>query len=460
MLESANSVLLDSVRKLLRRNAEKNLARILQRSRAQDIAGIFRSLSDSEVVRLFLLVPDVYEQAEGLIEADREIQETLREAIDNTLLLELMREMSGDDAADVVALLGPERADLILRALEGDDESPDVDSLLGYDPQTAGGIMSPDVFALPESTTCEEAIATLQRSHEELEMAFYLYVVNDHGHLVGILSLRELVVNDPDALLSSLMTTDVVSVTTDTDQEVVARIVARYNFLGVPVVDAANRLVGVVTVDDVIDVIREEATEDMLRLVGAGADLDEQVSAIRSTRQRMPWLLASFIGGLGSMVIIGRFESSIQEIAALASFIPIVLGMGGNVGTQAATIVTRGIALGRIDGNQFASVISREILTGVLLGVAYGLVLAAIVALLHGSPAEGQLWHPWQLATTVSLGITSCMTIAATVGGAFPILFQRLGIDPAIAAGPFVTTSVDIIGIGVYFIIGQALLPL
>ena len=257
MLESANSVLLDSVRKLLRRNAEKNLARILQRSRAQDIAGIFRSLSDSEVVRLFLLVPDVDEQAEVLIEADREIQETLLEAIDNTLLLELMREMSGDDAADVVALLGPERADLILRALEGDDESPDVDSLLGYDPQTAGGIMSPDVFALPESTTCEEAIATLQRSHEELEMAFYLYVVNDHGPLGGILSLRGLVVNDPDALLSSLMTTDVVSVTTDTDQEVVARIVARYNFLGVPVVDAANRLVGVVTVDDVIDVIRE-----------------------------------------------------------------------------------------------------------------------------------------------------------------------------------------------------------
>ncbi|MFT6627585.1 MAG: magnesium transporter, partial [Flavobacteriales bacterium] len=195
-------------------------------------------------------------------------------------------------------------------------------------------------------------------------------------------------------------------------------------------------------------------------LVGAGADLDDQTSAIKSTRQRMPWLAASFVGGLGSMFIINRYEASIQQIAALASFIPVILGMGGNVGTQAATIVTRGLALGRINSSQFLSVISREIATGAMLGLVYGAVLAVFIAVFQGSPDVGQLWQPWQLACTVSLGIITCMVLAATVGGGYPLLFDRFGIDPAIAAGPFVTTTIDVIGILAYFLIAKFFLPL
>jgi magnesium transporter len=394
-----------------------------------------------------------------LAEADREIQLTLVDRVGDDELLEILKEMFGDDAADIIELLDEERAEKVLRALSG-EEGPDVDVLLGYDPDSAGGIMSTEVFALPHNTTVSEAIETLQSSHEELEMAFYLYVVNEHGHLVGVCSLRQLVVSDASATLNDVMASDVISVKTDTDQEFVARIVARYNFLAVPVVDASNRLVGMVTVDDVIDVIREEATEDMLRLVGAGADLDDQTSAIKSTRQRMPWLAASFVGGLGSMFIINRYEASIQQIAALASFIPVILGMGGNVGTQAATIVTRGLALGRINSSQFLSVISREIATGAMLGLVYGAVLAVFIAVFQGSPDVGQLWQPWQLACTVSLGIITCMVLAATVGGGYPLLFDRFGIDPAIAAGPFVTTTIDVIGILAYFLIAKFFLPL
>jgi len=459
MPDKANTLLVESIQKLLRRKADRNLQKILQRTHAADIAGAMRSLTDRDRARLFRLIPGAELQGETLAEADRELQVPLLQILDDEELFELLRGMYTDDAADLIELLDEERADRLVRQLTGDEEGPDVDQLLGFEPDTAGGIMSTEVFALSQNTTVREAIETLQASHEELEMAFYLYVVNEHGHLVGVCSLRQLVVSDADATLNEVMATDVISVTTDTDQEVVARLVARYNFLAVPVVDTANRLAGIVTVDDVIDVIREEATEDMLRLVGAG-DLDEHVSPWRSTRQRMPWLAASFVGGLGAMFIIDYFQSSIERIAVLASFIPIVLGMGGNVGTQAATIVTRGIALGRINTNQFVAVIGREIATGALLGLAYGLLLGAAVAVLYSGTVEGQTWTGMQLAGTVSLGIAACMIVAATMGGSLPIAFEKLGIDPAIAAGPFVTTSVDVVGITTYFFIARLLLHL
>lgn len=459
MADAKSTLLVESIQRLLRRKADRNLQKILTRTHAADIAGAMRALTDPDRLRLFRLIPNPELQGETLAEGDREIQEALLEALDDDELFDVLRGMYTDDAVDLVELLPEDRADRLVRRLTGDDDSPDVDQILGFEPDTAGGIMSTEVFALSQNTTVSEAIQTLQASHEDLEMAFYLYVVNEHGHLVGVCSLRQLVVSDADATLNEVMTTEVISVKTETDQEVVARLVARYNFLAVPVVDASNRLAGIVTVDDIIDVIREEATEDMLRLVGAG-DLDEQVSPLRSSRQRMPWLAASFVGGLGAMLIIDYYQSSIERIALLASFIPIVLGMGGNVGTQAATIVTRGIALGRINTNQFLSVIGREIATGALLGLAYGLLLGVAVAVLYSGAAEGQSWTSLQLAGTVSLGIGACMIVAATMGGSLPLAFERLGIDPAIAAGPFVTTSVDVVGITTYFFIARLLLGL
>lgn len=454
----AQQVLLESVQKLLRRDAGKNITRILQRTRSEDIAVLLRSVSPNDQRRIFLLVADQEVQAEVLAEADPEIQEHLVEAVDDHALMELLSLVSGDDAADILELLDEVRATAILAQWKSEDAA-DVDALMGYRPDSAGGIMSPDVFALPESTTVAQALATLQTNHEDLEMVFYLYVVNDHGHLVGVCSLRELVISGPDVTLGSIMTTEVVSVQVDTDQEEVARFVARYNLLAVPVLDATNRLVGVVTVDDVIDVIREEATEDMLMMAGAGGgDFSEQQSALRNVRLRMPWLLASFCGGIASMFIIAGFATSLERVAALAAFIPITLGMGGNVGTQSATVMTRGIALGRINVSSFGRVVVREVGTGALLGVVYGLLLGVVVALLYGNEPLG--FAVWHLSMTVGISILACMTIAATVGGVVPILFHRVGIDPAIATGPFVTTGVDVVGITTYFVVASLLLPL
>jgi magnesium transporter len=457
MPSQGQALLVESVRKLLRRNAERNLIKILRRAHPADIAAVLRQLEDRDVLRLFQLVPDIEERGEILAEADPGIALSILESLADEDIVEIIEGMNGDDAADILELLPEQRASAIIGALE-DEDATYVDTLLGYAPDSAGGIMSPDVFALPRRTTVREAIETLQASHEELEMAFYLYVVNEHGHLVGVCSLRQLVVSAPDATLDEIMETDVTSVTTDTDQEVVAKLVARYNYLAIPVTDDANRLVGIVTVDDVIDVIKEEATEDMLMMAGAGGDIDNAQSAFASARLRMPWLLASFFGGLGSMVIIRVFEATLLQVAALAAFIPITLGMGGNVGTQAATLVTRGIALGKVNTEQFVAVIGREVATGALLGAIYGVVLALVASLVYADAAAVTSWHAWQLAATVSLGVAACMVIAAFVGGAFPLLFERLGIDPAIAAGPFVTTSVDILGITIYFMIGSLLL--
>ncbi len=457
MPNGGQTLLVESIQKLLRRNAERNLIKILRRTHTADIAVVMRQLSDRDRVKLFNLAPSLEGKGEILSEADPVIAAAILEKLSNEEIVDILQETDPDDAADLVELLGEDRAEALLGSWQHEDAS-EVDTLLGYGADTAGGIMSPDVFALPQNTTVKEAIETLQRSHEELEMAFYLYVVNEHGHLVGVCSLRQLVVAHPSTQLDAIMAPEVTSVTTDTDQEVVAKLVARYNFLAIPVTDDANRLVGMVTVDDVIDVIKEEATEDMLMMAGAGGAIDDAVTPLASAKLRMPWLLASFFGGLGSMVIIRMFEATLLEVAALAAFIPITLGMGGNVGTQAATIVTRGLALGRVNVSQFMNVIGREVGTGCLLGLVYGIVLALVAAIIYADPGADAAWQTWQLAATVSLGVATCMVIAALVGGAFPILFEKLGIDPAIAAGPFVTTSVDILGIGAYFLIGRLLL--
>lgn len=456
---AAPAVLIESVQKLLRRNAEKNLAKILERTHEADIAILMRQLPDPDKRRIWELVPEPLRRAEVLAEADPEIQEVLLAAIDDDELLRLLQELSGDDAADILEILPEERAARILQVWK-DEEGAEVNQLLGYSPDTAGGIMSPHVFALEQHTTARQAIEALQANPEAFEIAFYLYVINEHGHLVGVCSLRQLVVSAPDAPLSSFMATDVTKVEINTDQEDVARLVARYNLLAVPVTDTTNRLVGVITVDDVIDVIREEATEDIFMMAGAGAvDFSEQQSALRNARVRMPWLLATFIGGTCSMFVVKGFDDQLQQVSALAAFIPITLGMGGNVGTQAATIMTRGIALGRINAASFRSVVLREVGTGSLLGFAYGILLGTLVSLLYGGDPAAT-YSTFSLALTVGASICFSMTIAATVGGAVPILFHRVGIDPAIATGPVVTTGVDLVGITTYFVIASTILGL
>jgi magnesium transporter len=444
----SNKILADSIRRLLRRGATSHLAKIVNKTHGADLSVLFRSLSLAQQQKLFDMITDVEQKGILFSELEEDIFQDLIEEMPVEAIVEVLESMPADDVADILGRLPEDRSQDILDKMKK-AESEEVEDLLRYDDDTAGGIMVPDFIALKEDVTAREAIESLQKEHSDVEMAFYLYVVDEYGKLVGVSSLRQLVVVAPHTILKEFMSTDVFSVRTDMDQEEVARIVARYDILAVPVVDDANRLVGVVTVDDVIDILRKEATEDILKMAGAGEEFVETKSIFKSTRIRLPWLFASCVGGLFAFFIIGKFESSILKYAYLAAFIPVIMGMGGNIGTQSSTIVVRGLATGRLNVRDIWSVVLKELSVGVILGLVYGVLIGSVAQFRYSKEA---------LAISVALAVISSMSVAALVGSLVPMGFARINIDPAVATGPFVTTAIDIISVFFYFVIATRLL--
>jgi magnesium transporter len=448
MKTDRNKILVESIKRLLRRGATTHLANIVNKTHAADLSVVFRSLSLSQQRELFGMIADIEQKGILFRELDEDTFSDFIAEMDLEEVVEILEEMPNDDVADLLGRLPEEQSKSILEKMRK-EESEEVEDLLRYEDDTAGGIMVRDFIALTEDTTAKAAIESLQKEHSEVEMPFYLYVVDNYGKLVGVSSLRQLVLVPPETPLKDLMTTDVFSVQTNMDQEEVAKIVARYDILAVPVVDEAHRLVGIVTVDDVIDIFRREATEDILKMAGAGEEFVETKSIIKSTRIRLPWLFASCVGGIIAFFIITKFEGSLNKIAALAAFIPVIMGMGGNIGTQSSTIVVRGLATGRINTRDLWAVVFKELSIGLILGVVYGLVIGTVAHARYSMEA---------LAVAVCMAVVSSMSVAALVGSLVPMGFARINIDPAIATGPFVTTAVDIISVSFYFIIATTLL--
>ena len=436
----------DTIRRLLRRNATPNIHKILSRTHPADLAQVLNQFVPMEQIRLIAMSGDNDKQAEVLSSLPLNHAVDLVPEMNLAQVVKIISAMSGDDMADLLGALDEELASKIIAALP-DEESDEVAELLRYDEATAGGIMSPDVLAIPEDVTAQEAILIVQES-PDVEMAFYIYVTNDHDSLTGVISLRQLVTSRPEMLMKDIMNPQVVSVKTDEDQEEVARIVSRYDFLAVPVVDETNTLVGVVTVDDVIDVIREEATEDILKMAGAGENYDDRRSILGSVWQRAPWLFAALVGGIITSFVISYYEETLAKYLPIVAFIPVIIGMAGNVGTQSLAIVVRGLATRRIDVKQFWKVVSSEIMVAMLLGALYGLLLGGMGFLQF---SNGEVSNATLLAITVGGSSAIAMVIAALVATAMPMLFAKLHIDPAVATGPFVTTAIDIIGVLVYF---------
>jgi len=441
-------VLIESIKRLLRRDATTNLHNIVNKTHAADMATIFRSLTHHEHQKLFDLIEDLKRKGALLSELDEETLQELIEGIELYDIVEILEQIPADDVADILGRLPEEKSNAILHKMKKEG-SEELANLLSYGEDTAGGIMVPDFISLKEDVSAKEAINSLQNENRDVEMPFYLYVVDEYGKLTGVCSLRQLVVVQPETALKDFMARDVFSVKTDMDQEEVAKIVARYDILAVPVVDDINRLVGIVTVDDVIDVLSEEATEDMYKMAGVGEVYIETQSVFKSTRIRAPWLLASCIGGIAAFYIIGHFEGGLKNFAYLAAFIPVIMGMGGNIGTQSSTIVVRGLATGRLSVRDIWSVVFKELAIGLILGLSYGL-LVGVVAQIQYSMG--------MLAVSVGLALLSSMSIAALVGSLVPIVFARLNIDPAVATGPFVTTAIDIISVSSYFGIATSLI--
>ena len=450
MQTDRNKILVESIKRLLRRGATTHLGNIVDKTHAADLSVVFRSLSLMQQRKLFDMITDIEQKGILFSELDEDTFFDLIEEMKLEDIAEILEQMPTDDVADLLGRLPEEKSDAILEKMRK-AESEEVEGLLRYEDDTAGGIMVPDFIALAEDVTAKDAIESLQKEHSEVEMPFYLYVVDDYGKLVGVSSLRQLVLVPPDTPLKEFMATDVFSVQTSMDQEEVAKIVARYDILAVPVVDQTNRLVGIVTVDDVIDIFRREATEDILKMAGVGEEFVETKSVLKSTRTRLPWLFASCVGGVIAILIIGKYEETLHKIAALAAFIPVIMGMGGNIGTQSSTIVVRGLATGRLHIRDLWSVVFKELSIGFILGLVYGILIGSVAQVSYSMEV---------LAISVCFAVISSMSVAALIGSLVPMGFARINIDPAVATGPFVTTAIDIISVSFYFMIATALLGL
>jgi magnesium transporter len=448
MQRDRSKILADSIRRLLRRGAFSHLRKIVKKTHAADLAAVFQTLSPAHQQRLFELIENREQKGIILSELDRDTFLDLTEDLDLDELVKILETMANDDVTDLIGQLPAARSSAILEKMKK-EHSAQVEGLLSYRDDTAGGIMVTDFIALRQDCTAREAIASLQKEYQDVEMPFYLYAVDENGHLVGVSSLRQLVLVPPETPLKAFMTTDVFSVQTDMDQEEVAKMVARYDILAVPVVDESHRLVGIVTVDDVIDIFRAEATEDILKMAGVGDEFIETKSISKSTRTRLPWLFASCLGGIVAFYVINHFESSLSRFAFLAAFIPVIMGMGGNIGTQSSTIVVRGLATGRLSVRDIRTVVFKELVIGGMLGVFYGLLIGAVAQVSYSRLS---------FALAVALAVLSSMSVAALVGSLVPMFFARLNIDPAVATGPFVTTAIDIISVFFYFQISTILL--
>src|SRR5688572_6420013 len=315
-------------------------------------------------------------------------------------------------------------------------ESGVVENLLEYDEQTAGRIMNPHVFALSEDMTVGEAITELQ-TNRDVEMVFYLYVVDERNHLVGVVSLRRLLLVSPETPLKRIMTADLMSARVDTDQEEVARQVASYNLLAIPVVDEENKLVGVITVDDIIDVIKDEATEDIYRMAGVAGDDSAFTPPGESLRKRLPWLGVNLVTAFVAASVVALFEGTIALLPVLAVFMPIVAGMGGNAGTQTLTVIVRGIALGELNWGNSRKALTKEAIVGIGNGVALGLVAALVAWITRGNPVLGLI-----LCAAMIIN----MFVAATAGTLVPLGLRAANVDPALASSVFITTLTDVFG--------------
>ena len=444
------SLLRSTMQRLLRRSAHTNISKILRKTHQADVALIMRSLNQYDQKIIFGLCPTALHKARLLEELDESLIEKVLENESSKNISKIFRYLDTNDQATIIGMFEEKKQNKILTIIEADDKE-EVEEIMSYPDDSAGSIMTKETFTLNQNTSVKDSIKKLQ-SFPENDKIFYLYVLDNKEKLVGVVSLRTLVTSKNSKKLKEVMIKDIQAATTDTDQEEVAKKVAQYNYLALPVVNRQNRFLGIVTIDDVVDIIREEASEDFLQMAGVGKDREILLkSPIENAQSRAPWIFASLIGGICAAAIIGYFDHLIKEMIVLAAFIPVIIGIGGNIGTQSSTIIVRGLATGRVDVGNTSSLVIKEIIVGAILGALYGALIGFASEPITGTQIEN-------LGLVVGLSIGCSMTIATAVGASVPLILKKLSFDPAISTGPFVTTAIDILGVALYFIIASSIL--
>lgn len=431
--------LIEQVKSLFEAGDRDTLKRLVDEMRAADLADLIEHLRPEERLFIFGLLEPVG-AGEVLVEIEPPVQERILRDLDNQAISEIVQELDSDDAADLVGDLPPERAREIIETVE-EDVSIELEKLLPFPDDTAGGLMALEFVAVRADTTIREAIETMREKREEVENLYFIWVVDDFGRLVGVISLKDLVLEPHDRKVSDIMNHKVISVHAQTDQEEVAHLVKQYNLVNIPVVDDHHRLVGRITHDDIIDVIEEEADEDISLMAGV---IDQEIaeeSPMRISRARLPWLIMGLFGGILAAAVINQFESSLEKVIALSFFFPVIMAMGGNTGTQAATVVVRGLATGDIGLVNVGKRLWVEMKVALINGVICGVLLGVIV---------GFWLSDYGLGSIVTLSLILILLSSGLIGSAVPLTLKRMNIDPALATGPFVTTSNDILSLLIY----------
>ncbi|MBY7141533.1 magnesium transporter [Virgibacillus sp. NKC19-3] len=353
-----------------------------------------------------------------------------------------------DDVVQFLTEINSHRADEILEQMD-DKKAHEIRAILSYAHETAGAIMTKELISIPASATVEAVLDKLRNEAPDAEIIYYLYVVDAQKELVGVVSLRDLIIAKPDTTIENAMSTNVVSVSEDMDQEEVGMVIKKYDLLAVPVVSHQNQLLGIVTVDDVLDILEEEATEDFGEISATKGATDVSISPFKAAKKRAPWIIVLMLLSLITGGVIDRFEETLESVVLLAAFIPMIMGSGGNVGTQSLAVSVRGLALGTVEKSNLWRMIRREFSTGALLGLICMVIIAAIILVIYGNGMLGVI---------VGISTLCTLSVSAVVGSVIPLIINKLNFDPAIASGPFITTLNDIIGLMIYFSIATQLM--
>ncbi|NJP38516.1 magnesium transporter [Alkalicoccus luteus] len=412
-----------------------------------DRAEIYRELTDKQ--REFIhTVLSPAEMSEIFEQLEAEDQAHFIQTVDELYVANMFDELNADDAADFLAEMEDNKATEILSIMQ-QEEAEEVRELMAYEEETAGAIMTKEFIALRASDQVRDVMERLREEAPDAETIYYLYVVDDKDKLAGVVSLRDLITARPEDTVADAMSTRVVSVDAEEDQEDVARLIKKYDFLAVPVVTKQNTLVGIITVDDILDVVEEETEEDFGEISAVRGSLDAKISSFTAAKKRAPWIVALMFLGLITANVIDQFEETLEAVVILAAFIPLIMDSAGNTGTQALAVVVRRLATGDVERGQIGGMIRREFGTGVYLGLFCAVTIMILIPFLYGN---------WVLAGVVGTSIFITLSIATVVGATIPLIINKLKIDPAVASGPFITTLNDVIGLMIYFTIATSML--
>jgi len=438
----------DELRIAIQENDEQKALKLLTDFHAADIAELYRDLSIEEARYLYLLL-DGERASDVLAELDEDDRGRFLEVLPGEVIAQkFIDHMDSDDAADVIGDLSEDKKQEILLHIEDFEQAGDIVDLLSYDEDTAGGLMAKEMIIVNENWTILTCLKEMANQADAVDEVYYVYVIDDDRKLKGIVSLKKMLLSNNATKVKTIIEDDIIWVNTTTPGEEVAQIMEKYDLVAIPVVDSLGRLVGRITIDDIVDFIREEAERDYQMASGLTDEVEARDKVLYITRVRLPWLLIGLAGGICGALVLSRFEGSLKVYPEMAFFIPLIAAMGGNVGIQSSAIIVQGLANNTLKGESTLRRLFKEF----LIALFNGLILAAIIFVYNFLVSDS-----FALTLTVSAALLSVIVFAALFGTFIPLFLDRLKVDPALATGPFITTMNDIIGLLIYMLIGRVL---